>query len=214
MTIGILGKKLGMTQVFNEAGHLVPVTVIEAGPCKVVQVKKADGKDGYNAVQVGFGEKKEKNTTRPLLGHFGHANVTPKRMVREFRWEETPELELGSDVTIDSFADVKLVDVQGISKGKGFAGWMKRWNFGGQNASHGCSISHRRPGGQGRTYSTAKGVPKGKKQAGQLGNEPVTVQGLSVVSIDADRNLLLIKGSVPGANGGYLKIRKSIKDHD
>jgi large subunit ribosomal protein L3 len=211
-TIGILGKKLGMTQVFTEEGKRLPVTVIEAGPCTVLQVKSSDGVDQYNAVQLGFDDRRKSTITRPMQGHFAKAESAPKRFVREFRLEEGETFEAGSAVTVDSFEGVKKVDVQGLSKGKGFAGWMKRWNFAGQRASHGNSVSHRRPGSIGRTYSTAKGVPKGKKMAGQLGNETITVQGLQLVSIDSDRNLIIIKGAVPGPNGGYLKIRKSILD--
>ena len=212
MSIAILGKKLGMTQVFDDTGARVPVTVLEAGPCVVIQVKRADGADGYNAVQLGFDEKRAKNTSKPLLGHFDRAKASPQRFVREIRYTQPPELKCGDQVTVEAFNEVKKVDVQGTSKGKGFAGWMKRWNFSGQRASHGASLSHRRGGAQGRTYSTSKGVPKGKKLPGHLGHEKVTVKGLVVIKIDADRNLLIVKGPVPGPNGGYVKIRKSLLD--
>jgi large subunit ribosomal protein L3 len=199
-----------MTQVFRE-DRRVPVTVIEAGPCVVVQVKKAET-DGYNAVQLGFDEKKQKRTTRPMQGHFARAGTTPKRLVRELRSEAAPTVSPGDEVRVSVLEGAELVDVQGVSKGKGFAGTIKRWNFGRQRASHGASLVHRAPGSIGRTYSVHKGVPKNKKMAGRLGGERVTVRGLGVVEIDEERDLLLVKGPVPGPNGGYLVIRRSLKD--
>jgi large subunit ribosomal protein L3 len=212
MSIGIIGKKLGMTQMFDENGARIPVTVIEAGPCPVLQVKTADGRDGYNAVQLGFGKKSPRKVTQPMAGHFALTEAEPCRILGEFRYEDTPDLNAGDQVTVDRFGEVKKVDVQGLTKGRGYAGWMKRWNFAGQRMSHGNSISHRRPGSQGRTYSTAKGVPKGKKQAGHYGNEKVTIRGLKLIKVDAEKNLLVIKGAVPGPNGGFLRIRRSIHD--
>jgi large subunit ribosomal protein L3 len=207
---GILGRKLGMTQVFRNDVRL-PVTVIQAGPCTVLQVKTV-ATDGYNAVQLGFEDKKETRTTRPMLGHFAKSGGVPKRFVREFRSGSPSQLEPGDTVGASVLEGASLVDIQGVSKGKGWAGTIKRWNFGSQRASHGNSINHRRAGSIGRTYSTAKGVPKNKKMGGRLGGESISTIGLEVVEIDAERNILLVKGAVPGANGGYLVIRRSYKD--
>jgi large subunit ribosomal protein L3 len=208
---GILGRKVGMTQIWTEGGIRVGVTVVEAGPCKVLQVKN-EQTDGYNALQLGFGDKKEKNTTKPLFGHFDKAGSTPKSFVREFRLADAPEAKLGDEVTVTTMEGIKYVDVIGISKGKGFQGVMKRHNFKGMPASHGCSKRHRSPGGLGRQMSINKGVPKGKKMAGHMGSERVTIQALELVKIDAENNLLLIKGSVPGANGTYLIVNKGIRE--
>ncbi len=208
----ILGIKKGMTQIFSPDGSRIPVTVIEAGPVYVLQVKTADGKDGYDAIQVGFGERREKLTSKPMAGHFQKSSVTPKRFVREFRTADAAAFTQGQEITVESFQGVSMVDVQGTSKGKGFQGTIKRWNFARQRMSHGNSVSHRAPGGIGRTYGTAKGVPKGKKMSGHMGDEIVTIRGLDLVKVDPERNLLLVKGSVPGANGGMVVIRKSLKD--
>ncbi len=199
-----------MTQVFK-GDVRVPVTVIQAGPCAVLQVKTVET-DGYNSVQLGFDEKKEKRTTRPMLGHFAKAQASPKRFIREFRSDAAPLVGPGDQVGAAVLEGASLVDVQGVSKGKGWAGTIKRWNFSRGRMSHGASKSHRQSGSIGRTYGTSKGVPKGKKMAGQMGNEKVTTVGLEVVEIDAERDLLLVKGAVPGANGGYLVIRRSYKD--
>jgi large subunit ribosomal protein L3 len=207
---GILGRKLGMTQVFLE-DQRVPVTVIQAGPCVVLQVKTEDT-DGYNAVQLGFDDKKAKRTKRPMLGHFAKTGSSPKRMIREFRCERAPSAAPGDAIGAGALDGAQLVDVQGVTKGKGFAGTIKRWNFSRQRMTHGNSRHHRAPGSIGRTYSVHKGVPKNKKMAGHLGCERVTVRGLRVVEIDPERNLLLVKGAVPGPNGGYLVIRRSLKD--
>ena len=212
MRPAILGIKKGMTQIFDSDGRRVPVTVIEAGPLYVLQVKTSDGKDGYDAIQVGFQDCKEKNTSKPLKGHFDKAGVTPKRFVAEFSTPDAGAFQPGAEITVASFEGVQKVDVQGTSKGKGWQGTIKRWNWSRQRMSHGNSVSHRMPGGIGRTYGTNKGVPKGKKMAGQMGNSPATVRGLKLVRVDTERNLLLIKGAVPGANGGLLTIRKSLKD--
>lgn len=208
---GILGRKIGMTQIFDEKGSRIGVTVVEAGPCNVLQVKTEET-DGYNALQLGFADKREKNTTKPLVGHFMKAKTAPKRYVREIRLDGPAEMKVGEAVTVDVLEGVQKVDVIGLSKGKGFAGTMKRWNFGGSRASHGCSKRHRSPGSLGRQMSVNKGVPKGKRMSGHLGQERITVQGLHLVKIDGDHNLLLIKGAVPGANGDYLIVRKSIQD--
>lgn len=206
---GILGRKVGMTQVWTEKGDRVPVTVIEAGPCKVLQVK-TDKTDGYFALQLGFGEAKEKNTSKPLVGHFDKAGSTPKHFVREIRLNAAPEDTVGSDVTVKVFENIKFVDVTGINKGKGFAGVMKRHNFHGLPASHGCSKRHRAPGGLGRQNSINKGVPKGKRMSGHMGAVRVTIQALQLVKIDAENNLLLVKGAVPGPNGAYVIVNKAI----
>ncbi len=207
---GILGKKLGMTQVFR-GDVRIPVTVIQAGPCTVLQVKTVET-DGYNAVQLGFEEKKQKRTTRPLLGHFAKCGASPKRFIREFRADAAARVEPGDTVGAAVLEGAVLIDVQGVSKGKGWAGTIKRWNFSRGRMSHGASKSHRQSGSIGRTYGTAKGVPKNKKMAGHMGNEKVTTVGLKVVEIDAERGILLVKGAVPGANGGYLVIKRSYKD--
>jgi large subunit ribosomal protein L3 len=206
---GILGRKVGMTQVWTEKGDRVPVTVIEAGPCKVLQVK-TDKTDGYFALQLGFGDAKEKNTSKPLVGHFDKAGSAPKHFVREIRLAGAPEDAVGSDVTVKVFENIKFVDVTGISKGKGFQGVMKRHHFRGLPASHGCSKRHRAPGGLGRQNSINKGVPKGKRMAGHMGVDRVTIQALQVIKIDAENNLLLIKGAVPGPNGAYVMVNKAI----
>jgi len=206
---GILGRKLGMTQVWNAKGERVPVTVIEAGPCKVLMVK-TDKSDGYFALQLGFGEAKEKNTSKPMVGHFDKAGSTPRQYVREVRLLAAATDTVGSDVTVAMFENIKYVDVAGTSKGKGFQGVMKRHNFHGMPASHGCSKRHRAPGGLGRQNSINKGVPKGKRMAGHMGDERVTIQSLEVVKIDTENNLLLVKGAIPGANGGYVQVNKAI----
>jgi len=207
---GILGRKLGMTQVYRDEER-VPVTVIQAGPCAVLQVKTVET-DGYNAVQLGFDDKKPKRTTRPLQGHFAKAGVSPKRLVREFRTEVAIALEPGEQVGASVLEGTNLVDVQGTSKGKGTAGVMKRFNWGGGRRSHGNSKAHRKPGSIGRHYSTAKGVPKGHPMMGHMGSATVTARGLKLVEIDAERNLILVKGPVPGANGSFVTVRRSVKD--
>jgi large subunit ribosomal protein L3 len=208
---GLLGRKVGMTQIFDEKGNRIGVTVIEAGPCKVLQVKTPES-DGYCALQLGFADKREKNTTRPLVGHFAKANSPCKRFVREIRLAAAAEDKVGDDVTVKVFEGVQKVDVQGLTKGKGFTGVMKRWNFHGFGASHGCSKRHRSPGAIGRHMSISKGVPKGKKMAGHLGQELVTIQGLRVVKIDAENHILLVRGAVPGADGDFVIIRRSIQE--
>ncbi len=213
MKQAILGKKLGMTQVFDEEGRRIPVTVVQAGPCAVLQVKTKKS-DGYDAVQLGFDEKKEKRCTKPALGHFRKAEATPRRFVREIRLDATSEFKPGDEVKAEVMEGVKLVDVQGISKGKGLAGTMKRWGFGGGWASHGASRHHRKAGAIGRQTGLRKGVPKGKKMAGRLGGETTTIRGLRLVRIDRERSLLLIRGAIPGANGGYVFVRKSNKERE
>ncbi|HYF48648.1 MAG TPA: 50S ribosomal protein L3 [Planctomycetota bacterium] len=208
---GILGRKLGMTQIFTEQGNRVPVTVIQAGPCKVLQVKN-DQTDGYFSVQLGFADAKEKNSTRAIVGHCDKAGAAPQRFIREVRLSAAPEEKLGDEVKVNIFENIKFVDVTGTSKGKGFQGVMKRHNFAGLPASHGCSKRHRAPGGLGRQQSINKGVPKGKRMAGHMGAERVTIQALQVVKIDAENNLLLVRGAVPGANGSFVIVNKAIRE--
>jgi large subunit ribosomal protein L3 len=208
----ILGRKLGMTQVFVD-GKRVPVTVIAAGPCNVTQVKTVET-DGYNAVQLGFEDKPERLVLKPEAGHAKKAGVPAKRHHREVRYpgDAAPDVELGQEIKVDVFEGVKKLDVVGTSKGKGFAGVMKRWNFGGGRASHGSSKHHRVPGGIGRAGSISKGVFKGKKMAGHLGSERITSR-CRLVKIDAEKNLLLVKGAVPGGSNGLLFIRRSKREY-
>ncbi|HWP97434.1 MAG TPA: 50S ribosomal protein L3 [Syntrophomonadaceae bacterium] len=207
MKKAIIGIKVGMTQIFDEVGKAVPVSIVEAGPCTVLQKKKLDT-DGYNAIQVGFYNLKEKLANKPLKGHFKKANVKPLRYIREFRMENVDEYEIGQDIKVDGFAAGDLVDVVGTSKGKGFAGAVKRHNFSRGSMGHGSKY-HRRPGSLG-----AKGparVFKGRKMPGRLGGERVTVQGLQVVKVYSDRNLILIRGSIPGPKKGLVIIKNSVK---
>lgn len=205
---GILAKKIGMTQIFED-GKFVPVTVVEAGPNFVLQKKTVEN-DGYNALQLGFDEKKEKNTTKPLMGIFKKAGVAPQRFVKELKVDSVEGYELGQEIKVDTLAEVEFVDITGTSKGKGTAGVMKRHNFGGNRATHGVSRNHRLGGSIGMSAWPGR-VLKGKRMAGRLGNEQVTVQNLKVVKVDVENNLLLIKGAVPGAKNGYLVVRPAIK---
>ena len=206
--IGLVGKKVGMTRIFNEEGVSIPVTVIEVEANRVTQVKGLEN-DGYQAIQVTTGAKKASRVTKPEAGHFAKAGVEAGRGLWEFR-TEGEEFTVGQSISVDIFADVKKVDVTGTSKGKGFAGTVKRWNFRTQDATHGNSLSHRVPGSIGQNQTPGK-VFKGKKMAGQLGNERVTVQSLDVVRVDAERNLLLVKGAVPGATGSDLIVKPAVK---
>ncbi|ALE98215.1 MULTISPECIES: 50S ribosomal protein L3 [Serratia] len=207
--IGLVGKKVGMTRIFTEDGVSIPVTVIEIEANRVTQVKNLDT-DGYRAVQVTTGSKKANRVTKPEAGHFAKAGVEAGRGLWEFRLEEGQEFAAGQEISVEIFADVKKVDVTGTSKGKGFAGTVKRWNFRTQDATHGNSLSHRVPGSIGQNQTPGK-VFKGKKMAGHLGDERVTVQSLDVVRVDAERNLLLVKGAVPGATGGNLIVKPAVK---
>ena len=207
MAKGILGKKLGMTQIFTDDGHAIPVTVIEAGPCVVVQ-KKAMEKDGYYASQLGFGDIRERLVNKPDMGHFKRHKVRPVRYLREFRASEDLPHEVGSEIKADIFSEGDLVDITGTSIGKGFAGAIKRWNFRRGPMSHG-SMYHRRPGALGATGPAR--VLKGRKLPGRLGGERVTIQNLEVVRVDPERNLMLVKGSVPGRRGSLLIIREAVK---
>ena len=207
MKKALLGRKLGMTQIFNEDGKVVPVTVIEAGPCTVVQIKNTDT-DGYEAVQLGFGEVKSKKVTKPTAGHFKKANVEPKKHLREFRLEEI-SLNVGDELKADLFTVGESVDITGTTKGKGFQGVIKRHGQSRGPMGHG-SMYHRRPGSMGPT-STPGRVFKGKKLPGHMGMQTVTIQNLEVVSVDLDKNVILVKGSVPGSKGAILKIKDSVK---
>jgi len=204
MVTTILGRKLGMTQVWSEDDKLVPVTVIEAGPCVVTQVK-TEKKDGYRAIQIGFGDIEERKVNKPMAGHFNKAGVDAKRFLAEVRLDEGDEVKAGSKITVDAFADTKSVHVSGVSKGKGFAGTIKRHNFRGGPGGHG-SHSHRQPGSVGQCATPSR-IFRGKKMAGHMGTDTVTVRNLDVVKIDAEQNLLLVKGAVPGAKGALLTIR-------
>ena len=200
----LLGRKLGMTQVWSEDDKLLPVTVIEAGPCVVTQVK-TEKRDGYRAAQIGFGEVKAKRLNKPMAGHFAKSNVEPKRYLAEVRLGEGDEVKLGQTLTVESFADAKRVSVSGTSKGKGFAGVMKRHNFKGGPGGHGSHF-HRAPGSIGQCATPAR-VFKGMKLPGHMGSETVTVRNLEVVKIDLEQNLLLVKGAVPGGKNALLTIR-------
>lgn len=211
MAIGLVGRKVGMTRIFQEDGASVPVTVIEVLANRVAQVKNQDT-DGYRALQVTTGSKKANRVNKPEAGHFAKAGVEAGRGLWEFRLNEGEgdEIAVGSELTVEIFNDTKMVDVTGTSKGKGFAGTVKRWNFSMQDATHGNSLSHRAPGSIGQNQSPGK-VFKGKKMAGQMGNERVTVQSLEVVRVDAERNLILVKGAVPGATGGDVIVKPAVK---
>ncbi|MCD8199360.1 MAG: 50S ribosomal protein L3 [Coriobacteriaceae bacterium] len=205
MVNAILGRKLGMTQVWGEDDDIVPVTVIEAGPCVVSQVKTGDS-DGYEAVQLGFGDIKEKHVNKPMKGHFDKAGVTPTRYLREVRVDDASEYSVGDTVKVnDVFADVSKVDVTGVSKGKGFAGVIKRHNFAGGPGAHGSRF-HRAPGSIGQCASPSR-VFKGVRLPGHMGCDTVTVKNLQVVRIDDEQNILLVKGAVPGGKGALLQIR-------
>lgn len=211
MAIGLVGRKVGMTRIFTEDGVSIPVTVIEATPNRVTAVKTAET-DGYSALQVTAGTVKASRMSKPEAGHFAKVGVDAGRGLWEFRLtdNEGADITVGSEITVDIFAEAKKVDVSGTSKGKGFAGAVKRWNFRTQDATHGNSLSHRAPGSIGQNQSPGK-VFKGKKMAGHLGAERVTVQSLEVVRVDAERNLLLVKGAVPGAIGGDVIVKPAVK---
>lgn len=206
---GILGRKLGMTQVWDAQNRVVPVTVIQAGPCRVVQLKTPE-RDGYSAVQLAFGETKASRLNRPELGHLKTANVEPSKHLVELRVEDVSAFEVGQVVKADVFEAGERVDVTGVSKGKGFSGVMKRHNFKGQGASHGNHKKHRAPGAIGACATPAR-VFKGMKMAGQTGNVQTTTLNLEVVEGDAERGLLLVRGAVPGANGALIFVRNAVK---
>ncbi len=211
MTIAIIGRKAGMTRIFTEDGVSIPVTVIECTPNRVTQVKTEEV-DGYRAVQVTAGEVKPQRVNKAMTGHFKKAGVAAGKVVKEIRvqGDELADAVPGSEIKVDSFADIKCVDVTGTSMGKGFAGVQKRWNFKGGRASHGNSLSHRMPGSIGQRQSPGK-VWKGRKMAGQMGNEQITALNLDLVRVDAEKNLLLVKGAVPGFAGGSVIVRPTVK---
>lgn len=209
MKKAILGKKIGMTQIFDENGKVIPVTVIEAGPC-VVSQKKSVQSDGYDAVQIGFGDVRPKLVNKPMKGHFDKSNVAPKKVLKECRFEDTSAFNVGDIIKADVFAAGEKVDVIGTSKGKGYAGVIKRWNFGRLKETHGTGPTVRKGGSIGACSDPSR-VFKGKKMSGHLGSERVTVQNLVVAKVDAENNLIAVKGAVPGPNGGTVLIRDSVK---
>ena len=210
MAIGLVGRKSGMTRVFTEDGASIPVTVVEVSPNRVTQIKELDT-DGYRAIQVTAGNRKASKVSKSEAGHFAKAGVEAGNGLLEFRLEEADEApEVGAELTVERFEAGQIVDVTGKSKGKGFQGGVKRWNFSMQDATHGNSISHRAPGSIGQCQTPGR-VFKGKKMAGHMGSEQVTTQGLEIIRVDAERNLLLIKGAVPGAPGGDVVVRPTIK---
>jgi large subunit ribosomal protein L3 len=211
MSIGLIGRKVGMTRIFTEDGVSIPVTVIEATPNRVTQLRTEET-DGYRALQVTAGDKKANRVNKASAGHFAKAGVEAGRGLWEFRLNDNEggDIEVGSEITVEIFNDTKKVDVAGTSKGKGFAGVIKRWNFSSQRMTHGNSLSHRAPGSIGQNQSPGK-VFKGKKMAGQLGNKRITTQSLELVRVDAENNLLLIKGAVPGATGSDVIVKPALK---
>ena len=209
MKKGIIGKKIGMTQIFDEVGNVIPVTVIEVGPCVVTQ-KKTIENDGYEAVQLGFIDAKEKQLSKPAKGHFAKAGVAAKKHLKEFRLEDCSALNVGDTITADTFAAGEKVDVTGITKGRGYTGAIKRWNHHTLCSTHGVGPIHREVGSMGAN-STPSRVFKNKKMAGQYGNEQVTVLNLKVVKIDAEKNLIAVKGAIPGAKNGIVFVRDSVK---
>jgi large subunit ribosomal protein L3 len=206
---GLIAKKLGMTRLFNDDGSTVPVTVLHLDQVRVVAVRTAE-KDGYDAVQLGFGLAKPKNVSKPNKGHFAKAGVEAPKKVAEFRVGSDAALEVGAKLSANHFVKGQIVDVTGTSKGKGFAGAMKRWNFAGLEATHGVSISHRSHGSTGQRQDPGKTF-KNKKMAGHLGDERITTQNLEVAGFDLDKGLLMVKGAVPGAKGGYVLVRDAVK---
>ena len=209
MKKGLIGKKIGMTQIFDEAGKAIPVTVVEAGPCVITQKKTMDN-DGYEAVQVGFGDVKVARVNKPMKGHFDKANVAPKKTLKEVRLDDISSLNVGDILKADVFAAGDVVDVKGTSKGHGTAGAIKRWNFARLRMTHGTGPNHRHAGSLGACSSPSR-VFKGKKMAGHYGHETVTIQNLTVVKVDAEANLIAIKGAIPGPKGGIVVIADAVK---
>ena len=208
MKKGLIGRKVGMTQIFDEKGNVIPVTVVELGPCTVTQKKTVEN-DGYNAVQLGFEDMKVTRTNKPMKGHFDKANVAPKKVLKEFRLEDDSAINVGDIIKADIFAAGEKVDVVGTSKGKGTAGVIKRWNFSRLKESHGTGPVHRHPGSLG-VIDPAR-IFKGKRMAGHLGSERVTIQNLDVVKVDAENNLIAIKGAIPGPKKGIVMVVNSVK---
>ncbi len=209
MKKGIIGKKLGMTQIFDEKGNVIPVTLIEAGPCVVAQ-KKTVATDGYDAIQLAFEDAKEKHLNKAELGHFKKSGIAPKKHLKEFRLDDISAYETGSVVTVDTFAAGEKVDITGITKGRGFSGCIKRWGHHHLRMTHGTGPVHRQCGSMGAN-STPSRVYKNKKMAGQYGNEQVTILNLVAVKIDSEKNLIAVKGAVPGSKGGIVFVRDSVK---
>ena len=208
MKKGIIGRKLGMTQIFDEIGNVIPVTLIEAGPCAVAQ-KKTVETDGYNALQLAFQDDKEKHQAKAQLGHFKKAGISPKRHLKEFRLEDISAVNVGDVISVDTFAAGEKVDITGITKGRGYTGCVKRWGHHILRMTHGTGPIHRQPGSMG-VIDPAR-IFKNKKMPGQYGNEQVTILNLNIVKIDAEKNLIAVKGAVPGAKGGIVFIRDSVK---
>ena len=209
MKKAIIGKKIGMTQIFDEVGNVIPVTIIEAGPCVVAQ-KKTVETDGYSSVQLGFEDIADKKLNKAVKGHFAKANVAAKRHLKEFRLDDAASMNVGDIVSADTFAAGDRVDVTGTSKGHGFSGVIKRWNCHKLRMTHGVGPVHRQPGSMGANATPSR-IFKNKKMAGQYGNEQVTVQNLDVVRVDADKNLIAVKGAIPGAKGGIVFVRNTVK---
>lgn len=209
MKKGLIGKKVGMTQIFDETGKVIPVTVVEAGPCTVTQIKTVEN-DGYQAIQVGFGDVKVSRVNKPMKGHFDKADVAPKKTLKEFRLEYIDGIEVGTILKADTFEVGETVDVKGTSKGHGTAGAIKRWNFSRLRMTHGTGPNHRHAGSLGACSSPSR-VFKGKKMAGHYGHETVTVQNLKVAKVDAENNLIAIKGAIPGPKGGIVVIADAVK---
>ena len=209
MKKGLIGKKIGMTQIFDEAGNVIPVTVVEAGPCTVTQIKTVEN-DGYQAGQVGFGDVKVSRVNKPMKGHFDKADVAPKKTLKEFRLESIDGIEVGNILKADTFEVGEIVDVKGTSKGHGTAGAIKRWNFSRLRMTHGTGPNHRHAGSLGACSSPSR-VFKGKKMAGHYGHETVTVQNLKIAKVDAENNLIAIKGAIPGPKGGIVVIADAVK---
>lgn len=209
MKKGLIGKKIGMTQIFDEAGNVVPVTVVEAGPCTVTQIKTMEN-DGYEAIQVGFGDVKVSRVNKPMKGHFDKADVAPKKTLKEFRLDSIDGIEVGNILKADTFEVGEVVDVKGTSKGHGTAGVIKRWNFSRLRMTHGTGPNHRHAGSLGACSSPSR-VFKGKKMAGHYGHETVTVQNLKIAKVDAENNLIAIKGAIPGPKGGIVVIADAVK---
>ena len=209
MKKGLIGKKIGMTQIFDEAGNVVPVTVVEAGPCTVTQIKTMEN-DGYEAIQVGFGDVKVSRVNKPMKGHFDKADVAPKKTLKEFRLDSIDGIEVGNILKADTFEVGEVVDVKGTSMGHGTAGAIKRWNFSRLRMTHGTGPNHRHAGSLGACSSPSR-VFKGKKMAGHYGHETVTVQNLKIAKVDAENNLIAIKGAIPGPKGGIVVIADAVK---
>ncbi len=209
MKKGLIGKKIGMTQIFDEKGNVIPVTIIECGPCVVAQKKTAEN-DGYEAIQLGFMDAKAKHMNKPEQGHFAKNGLGLKKHLKEFRYEDCSGYNVGDVITVDTFAAGEKVDITGMTKGHGYSGVVKRWNCHKLRMTHGVGPVHRQPGSMGANSSPSR-IFKNKKMAGQYGNEQMTVQNLKVVKIDSEKNLVAVKGAVPGAKGGIVFIRDSVK---